>query len=71
MVAKLEYLEGQSVDPTRADDGPQPVLLRAAMNPPADLLAGHAWLKLPAGLAGGFLFRDVRPSLPTRHRSSC
>jgi UPF0755 protein len=57
MVAELEYLEANPVDPTA------PLTMNAAQfydlatHPPDDLLAQYPWLKLPAGASlEGFLF---------------
>lgn len=66
MVAKLEYLEANPVDPTA------PLTMNVAQfydlveHPPADLVAQYPWLKLPTGASlEGFLFPatyDVPPN---------
>jgi UPF0755 protein len=65
MVAKLEYLEANPVDPTAPLTMSPIQFYELAMNPPADLLASYPWLKLPAGASlEGFLFPatyDVAP----------
>jgi UPF0755 protein len=65
MVAKLEYLEANPVDPTAPLTMSPSQFYQLAMNPPADLLASYSWLKLPAGASlEGYLFPatyDVAP----------
>jgi UPF0755 protein len=67
MVAKMEYLEANPVDPTA------PLAMNVAQfydlveHPPAELLASYKWLALPAGGSlEGFLFPatyDVAPDI--------
>jgi UPF0755 protein len=65
MVAKIEYLEAQPVDPTAPLTLNPAQFYDLARNPPADLLASYPWLKLPDGASlEGFLFPatyDVAP----------
>jgi len=66
MVAKLEYLEANPVDPTAPLTMNPSQFYQLAVNPPAQLLASYSWLKLPDGASlEGFLFPatyDVAPS---------
>ncbi|MGZ6267969.1 MAG: endolytic transglycosylase MltG [Candidatus Limnocylindrales bacterium] len=65
MVAKLELLEANPVDPTAPLTMNPGQFYDLAMHPPADLLARYPWLKLPDGASlEGFLFPatyDVAP----------
>ena len=65
MVAKLEFLEANPVDPTAPLTMNPGQFYDLAMHPPADLLANYPWLKLPEGASlEGFLFPatyDVAP----------
>jgi UPF0755 protein len=65
MVAKLEYLEANPVDPEAVLKMDPAEFYQDATNPPADLLANYPWLKLPAGgTLEGFLFPatyDIAP----------
>jgi UPF0755 protein len=57
MVAELEYLEANPVDPTAPLTMNVAQFYDLAIHPPADLLAQYPWLKLPAGASlEGFLF---------------
>jgi UPF0755 protein len=65
MVALLELKEASPDDPTAPLTMDPSQFYQLAMNPPAGLLAGYPWLKLPAGGSlEGFLFPatyDVAP----------
>jgi UPF0755 protein len=65
MVAKLEYLEANPLDPTAPLTLNPAQFYDLAVNPPAELLASYPWLKLPEGASlEGFLFPatyDVEP----------
>jgi len=65
MVALLEYLEANPVDPTAPLTMNVDQFYDLAIHPPAELLAQYSWLKLPAGASlEGFLFPatyDVAP----------
>ena len=65
MVAKLELLEVDPVDPTAPLTMTPGQFYALAMHPPADLVANYQWLKLPEGASlEGFLFPatyDVAP----------
>jgi UPF0755 protein len=65
MVAKLELLEVDPVDPTAPLTMNPGQFYDLAMHPPADLVANYQWLKLPEGASlEGFLFPatyDVAP----------
>jgi UPF0755 protein len=65
MVAKLEYLEANPVDPTAPLTLNPAQFYDLAVNPPAELLAVYPWLKLPEGASlEGYLFPatyDVAP----------
>ncbi|MFI5258517.1 MAG: endolytic transglycosylase MltG [Candidatus Limnocylindrales bacterium] len=65
MVAKLEYLEANPVDPTAPLTMDVAQFYDLAIHPPADLVAQYPWLKLPTGASlEGFLFPatyDVAP----------
>jgi UPF0755 protein len=57
MVAKLEYLEANPVDPTAPLTMNVAQFYDLAMHPPADLSSLYPWLKVPAGASlEGFLF---------------
>jgi UPF0755 protein len=66
MVALLEYKEAHPDDPTAPLTMNPSQFYQLAINPPADLLAGYPWLKLPAGASlEGFLFPatyDIAPN---------
>ena len=65
MVAKLEDIEANPVDPTAPLRMNVAQFYELAVNPPAELVANYPWLKLPAGASlEGFLFPatyDVAP----------
>ncbi len=65
MVAKLEDIEANPVDPTAPLRMNVAQFYALAINPPAELVANYPWLKLPAGASlEGFLFPatyDVAP----------
>ena len=57
MVAEMEYLEANPVDPSVKLTLDVAEYYQLATNPPATLLAQYPWLKLPAGASlEGFLF---------------
>jgi UPF0755 protein len=57
MVAKLEYLETNPVDPTAPLQMNVAQFYQLAVSPPPELLASYPWLKLPEGASlEGFLF---------------
>ncbi len=66
MVAKLELLEANPVDPTARLTLDVSQFYDLAIHPPADLVAQYSWLKLPTGASlEGFLFPatyDVPPN---------
>lgn len=66
MVAKLEYLEANPVDPTAPLTMNVAQFYDLATHPPADLTSGYPWLKVPTGASlEGFLFPatyDVAPN---------
>jgi UPF0755 protein len=65
MVAKLEDIEANPVDPSAPLRMNVAQFYALAVNPPAELVANYPWLKLPAGASlEGFLFPatyDVAP----------
>ena len=70
MVAKLEYLESNPVDPTAPLKMDVREFYDLVTQPPADLLAAYPWLKLPVGGSlEGFLFPatyDIAPDATPR-----
>lgn len=67
MVALLEYIEANPVDPTAPLTMNVAQFYQLVEHPPAAMLAGYPWLKVPAGASlEGFLFPatyDVAPDI--------